>query len=158
VTINTPRSKAVIGYGNKRTFDLEGVRITMSKTRQDWAAITLTVMQGNDFKSAARVLITATSYVESTNRGWKNAEKSTVGKNWGKAPVLVEGINAVITPCLRRPTRQGRHDDSVRRDGLDDANECRDNRSVDLSHPTKTEWRSAIGCEPLAKTREESIP
>jgi hypothetical protein len=38
--------------------------------------------------------------------GWKNAEKSTVGKDWGEAPTLVEGIPARITlpfPPVRRP-------------------------------------------------------
>ena len=29
--------------------------------------------------------------------GWKNLEKSTVGKDWGEAPTIVEGIPARIT-------------------------------------------------------------
>jgi hypothetical protein len=29
--------------------------------------------------------------------GWKSAEKSTVGRDWGIAPSLVEGIPAEIT-------------------------------------------------------------
>ena len=30
--------------------------------------------------------------------GWKNAEKSTVGRDWGKAPVLVEGVGGWEVP------------------------------------------------------------
>ena len=29
--------------------------------------------------------------------GWKNAQKNSVGKDWGKSPSLVEGIAAKIT-------------------------------------------------------------
>jgi len=97
VTINTPRSKAFIGYVNKRVIDLGDVRITPGATMQDWCAITLTAIEGNDFKSAGRFLITATGYVENTDMGWKNPEKSTVGRDWGKAPTIVEGIPAAIT-------------------------------------------------------------
>ena len=105
VTINSARSKAFIGYVNKRVIDLGDVRIAPGPTLQDWCAITLTAMEGNDgstllttnFKSTGRILITATGYVENTDMGWKNPEKSTVGRDWGKAPTLVEGISATIT-------------------------------------------------------------
>ncbi len=39
--------------------------------------------------------------------GWKNAEKSTVGKDWGQAPTLVEGIPARITLPLSGKTVEG---------------------------------------------------
>jgi hypothetical protein len=47
--------------------------------------------------SPVHLLITATGYCENTNMGWKNAEKSAVGRDWGSAPSLVEGIHARIT-------------------------------------------------------------
>ena len=97
VTINTTRSKAFIGYVNKRVIDLGDVRITPGTTLQDWCAITLTTIDASDFKSSGHWLITATGYLENTEMGWKNPEKSTVGKDWGKAPTLVEGISATIT-------------------------------------------------------------
>jgi hypothetical protein len=43
------------------------------------------------------LLITATGYAENTDMGWKNPEKSSCGRNWGKPPSLVEGIPARIT-------------------------------------------------------------
>ena len=97
VTVNTTRSKAVIGYGYGRKFALGQVSIEPGPTLQEgWSAITLTVMEGDSVAAPARLLVTATGYAENTNMGWKNAEKSSVGSNWGQAPSLVEGIPARI--------------------------------------------------------------
>jgi hypothetical protein len=98
VTVNAARSKAVIGYGGGRRFDLGGVVIEPGPTLQDgWSAITVTVMEGDPIALPCRWLITATGYAENTKMGWKNAEKSSVGKDWGQAPSLVEGVPARIT-------------------------------------------------------------
>ncbi|MHA3773287.1 carbohydrate binding domain-containing protein [Verrucomicrobiota bacterium sgz303538] len=96
VTFNTARSKGVIGSLKEGTFDLGGVTIVPGKTQEDWATIQLTVLDGADFKTARRVLVTATGYAENSGMQWKNAEKTTVGSNWGKRPSLVEGVSATI--------------------------------------------------------------
>ncbi len=98
VTVNTARSKAVIGYGGGRRFDLGGVVIEPGPSLQDgWSTITLTAMTGDLAHAPAHLLVTATGYVENTGMGWKDAAKSTVGRDWGTAPTLVEGIRAKIT-------------------------------------------------------------
>ena len=98
VTVNTEKSKAVIGFGGGKRFDLGGVVIEPGPTLQDgWSAITVTAMEGDFRKPPCRVLVTATGSAENTGMGWKNPEKSTVGKDWGRAPTLVEGIPARIT-------------------------------------------------------------
>jgi hypothetical protein len=95
VTVNTPASKAVIGWGGGKQFDLGGVTIEPGRTRQDgWSAITLTAMSGNLASGPSRTLVTATGIVENTNMGWKDPEHTTVGRDWGEAPTLVEGIPA----------------------------------------------------------------
>ncbi len=96
VVIDTPRSKAVIGYGSGRSFDLSGVRVTPGPTLQNgWSAITLTVIEGEDFATPGRILITATGYVENTGMGWENLGGAvTVRDRWGQGPPLVEGIPA----------------------------------------------------------------
>ncbi|MGB9797089.1 MAG: carbohydrate binding domain-containing protein, partial [bacterium] len=98
VTINTPRSKAVIGYAGGKTIELDGFIIEAKDTLQNgWCAITLTAMKGDmKGKGSASILITATGYAENTDMKWKNAEKSSVGRNWGRPPSLVEGIPARI--------------------------------------------------------------
>jgi len=91
VTVNTPESKAVIGYGGGRRFDLGGVVI-----EPGWSAITLTAMSGRIDPGTSRLLMTATGIVENSKMGWKNAEHTTVGRDWGEAPTLAEGISARI--------------------------------------------------------------
>ena len=98
VTVNAEKSKAVIGFGGGKRFDLGGVVVEPGPTLQDgWSAITVTAMEGGFRKPPCRVLITATGGAENTGMGWKNPEKSTVGKDWGTAPTRVEGIPARIT-------------------------------------------------------------
>jgi hypothetical protein len=99
VTVNAVKSKAVIGFGGGKRFELGGFVIEPGPTRQNgWSAITATEAQPR------RWLITATGYVENTDMQWKNPEHSSVGRNWGKAPSLVEGIPARIT--LPMPAKQ----------------------------------------------------
>jgi hypothetical protein len=90
-TVNTPRSKAVIGFTGRERIELGGVIIEPGQTMQNgWCMITATEMQSGHW------LITATGYAGNTDMGWKNAEKSTVGRDWGRAPSLAEGIPAKI--------------------------------------------------------------
>jgi hypothetical protein len=77
----------------------EGAKLTLGATSQNWACYQLTVLDRDeraDFSTAERILITATGDIENTGMGWKNAEKTSVGRDWGKAPVLVEGPAAKI--------------------------------------------------------------
>lgn len=109
VTVNSTRSKAVIGFAADKVYDLGGVVIRPADTIQDgWCAISVTVMEGSLPSSIAkprrgptRLLITATGYVENTGIGWKDLAgyppKSSCGRDWGRPPTLVEGISAVIT-------------------------------------------------------------
>ena len=96
VTINTPRSKAVIGFGGGKRFELGEFAIEPAEGVQNgWSAITLTALDG-DTKSPKRWLLTATGYAENTGMGWKNVEKSSVGRAWGQAPSRVEGVEAKL--------------------------------------------------------------
>lgn len=97
VTVNTPRSKAVIGFGGGKRFELGEFILEPAEGMQNgWSAITLTALDGAA-KLPRRWLLTATGYAENTGMGWKNAEKSSVGRAWGQAPSLVEGVAAKLT-------------------------------------------------------------
>ncbi|HYR57708.1 MAG TPA: carbohydrate binding domain-containing protein [Chthoniobacteraceae bacterium] len=96
--IQTPRSAGVVGYlPEAEAIDLGDIKIVAGKTVQEWATLTLTVMDGADFKTARRVLITATGYAANADMRWKDAEHTSVGRNWGNPPSVVEGIAATIT-------------------------------------------------------------
>jgi len=79
--VNTARSKAFIGYVEGRTVNLDGVIIAPGKTIQDWAAIALTAMDGQDFRSAGHILVMAGGYVANTGMVWKDTQHSTVGSD-----------------------------------------------------------------------------
>jgi hypothetical protein len=97
VTVNALKSKAVIGYGGGKRFDLAGVVVEPGSTAQDgWGVVTLTVMEGS-LAGPGRLLVTATGSAENTGMKWKSAAKDSVGRNWGRAPSLVEGVPARIT-------------------------------------------------------------
>ena len=99
VVIDTERSKAVIGYGGGRTLTLSDVTLSPGPTKQQgWSAITLTLIDGGDFASPGRILLTATGYAENVGMGWERLQGDTVTvrNRWGEAPSLVEGVPARI--------------------------------------------------------------
>ena len=95
--IATPFSAGVVGAMKEgETINVGGVRVVPGTTRQNWATINVTVMEGVDFPRAKRILITATGEVGNTDMKWKDAQKSSVGADWGTSPSVVEGIPAKI--------------------------------------------------------------
>ena len=93
LTVNTPRAKAVIGFGAGRTFELGDAILKPGPTMQrGFSVITASVVRGASFNSpGARILVTATGYVENQGMVW-NADKTSVGNQWGEGPVMCEGI------------------------------------------------------------------
>jgi len=100
VSLEAPRTSATIGrIGGEKTRTVDPIRITPSAIRRNWACFQFTVLDRDEhatFSTARRILITATGDIENTGMGWKNAAKSSVGRDWGKATVLVEGPAAKI--------------------------------------------------------------
>ncbi|HVU25017.1 MAG TPA: carbohydrate binding domain-containing protein [Opitutus sp.] len=99
VTVNTPRSKAVIGFVNDRSFSLGGVTIAPGTTRQDWCTVALTLLDGPsfDYAGAGRGVIVATGDQENTGQVWTDSSRTSVANNWGIAPTRVEIVPATIT-------------------------------------------------------------
>ena len=101
------RSWLIVGrVRNGMASNVSDTTIKYGATRQDWACVQFTVLDRDeraDFLTARRILITVTGYIENTGMGWNNTgmawnntEKISVGRDWGKAPVLVEGPAAKI--------------------------------------------------------------
>lgn len=107
VTVNTAKSKAVIGFGGSKRFELGGIVIEPGATRQaGFSAITVTVLEGDlplvtraASPAACRLLITATGHAQNTDWAWEELgdKRVTLRSNWGKPPSLVEVIPARIT-------------------------------------------------------------
>lgn len=93
LTVDAPRAKAVIGFGAGKTFVLGDVTIQPGPTMQNgFSVLTASAVHGDDFHSpGAKILVTATGYVENRGAVW-NDDKSSVGDQWGDGPVMCEGI------------------------------------------------------------------
>lgn len=92
--VRSPRTKVLIGAADGRNVDLgDGVAIEVGRTMQGWCTVALTALEG-EFPAPKRALLVATGFTENTGMGWKDKDKTTVGRDWGRAPVLVECIPA----------------------------------------------------------------
>ncbi|HQF38976.1 MAG TPA: carbohydrate binding domain-containing protein [Opitutaceae bacterium] len=99
VTVDTARTKAVVGHVGSRTWDLGGVTIAPGATRQDWCTIGLTVLDGGAIGggAGARGVVVTTGDLANTGMAWKDSTRTSVGANWGAAPTLIEVIPATVT-------------------------------------------------------------
>lgn len=99
-TIDTQRTKAVVGFTDGQTVDLGGVVIEPAATRQGWSTIAITARDGDALTGpgSAWGVIVATGDHENTDQKWKDdTARNSVGRNWGRAPALIEVIRATIT-------------------------------------------------------------
>jgi hypothetical protein len=99
VTVNAPKSKAVVGYGAGKRFELGGVVIEPGQTAENgFSTISLTVLRG-DLPGACDLLVTATGKVQNSNWGWEQltGDRVTLRDKWGTAPTLIESVPASIT-------------------------------------------------------------
>ncbi len=97
VVIDSRRSKGLIGARLGRAYDAHGVVLELTEARNDWGVLLATVIQGMDFSSPGRILVTLLGQEENTGQQWLNGQKATVGNQWGRTPVLVEGLGARLT-------------------------------------------------------------
>jgi len=95
-TINAEAVKAAVGYIGGKTIELGNVIIAMDSTDYNWAAVTLTSLDGESLQTAGKILLVAAGRVENTGMIW-NEDKTSVGADWGTKPTRAEGIPAYIT-------------------------------------------------------------
>jgi len=115
--VNTSRSKAIVGFCGGGRFGLGDIIIEPEGTLLGkWSVVTITVMDGEDFKDWKSLLLVAGGYVINTNMkireyesgriiatGSKDLKKIevynggiTCGTDWGSSPTLVEGIPVIV--------------------------------------------------------------
>ena len=97
VTINTPKSKGLIGAKLAKPFDASGVGLQLLSANHDTGVILVTLIEGDSFSGRCRALVTTLGSEINSEQTWQDAEHSTTGSDWGRAPVLVEGIAARVT-------------------------------------------------------------
>ncbi len=68
----------------------------MSTTPRNFAALTLSAVDGKPMDQSQSLLLTAVGTVENTAMVW-NKERTSLGTKWGTGPTLAEGVPAAIT-------------------------------------------------------------
>src|ERR1051326_3142858 len=97
VTINTSRTKAVLGFSDNQAVTLDGITFLTGPTRLGWSTVGLTLTRGEVFTNDCSALIVATGWTENTGQVWANTNKTSVGNQWGYAPVLTEVVPFTLT-------------------------------------------------------------
>jgi len=94
--INSPASRGLIGFFGGSTMNLGGMTIEVVEKPDKFAAITVISLDGKPIEDSEHLLISAVGKVENQGMGW-NESRTSVGTQWGKGPVMAEGISARIT-------------------------------------------------------------
>ncbi len=88
--------KPVVGYIGGQTVTLGTTTLTFPSFGSNFAAVTLTAMDQKPLVQSHRILLTLVGKVENQGMVW-NADRTSVGDQWGQGPTLAEGIPATIT-------------------------------------------------------------
>ena len=94
-TINTEKTQAAVGFLGGRTIGLSEASL-VARTR--FCSLSFVSLDNLPLSKSGRILLTAAARIE--NQGQKYNESRTQLKEVGKAPILVEGVEAKVT--LRR--------------------------------------------------------
>jgi Carbohydrate binding domain len=97
VTMDTPRTKALVGFADHRPVTLGGLTLQPGSTQLGWCSLGITLVRGEVFTNDCTALIVAGGWWENTGQVWTDASKDSVGNQWGRAPVLTEVVPFTIT-------------------------------------------------------------
>ncbi len=95
-TVISPAAQSLVGYIGGQTVTLGDDTLTFPAFGNNFAAVTLTAMDQKPTAQSARLLLTLVGKVENLNMGW-NADRTSVGDQWGQGPTEAEGIPATVT-------------------------------------------------------------
>jgi len=87
---------ALAGYVGGRTVVLRFGSLTFPAFGNNFAAMTLTAMDRRQIVVSDRLLLTLVGKVENQGMGW-NADRTSVGDQWGHGPVMAEGVPATVS-------------------------------------------------------------
>lgn len=140
VTIDTARSKGLIGARLGHVFEAHGVGLELTEAHNDWGVVLATVIDGADFSSPGRILVTTLGAEENTGQQWLDAKQTSIGRKFGTGPVLVEGIGARLTlpVAASRVSVWALDERGHRRDALPISGT--DQATVDLGERYRTLW------------------
>jgi len=112
-TVNTERTKAVLGYSAGNDYNFGGIVISPAAGLRPWSSVALTLIEGEALASGAqKMLITAHGIIKNTGMTYRSYPQEAVlpfpppddtditlrySSDWGGAPVRAEGVNCSFT-------------------------------------------------------------
>lgn len=142
-TINTQRSKAVIGFSDGRRIELGRLTITPGKTRQGWSTIGAMQIEGDEIGASGRVLLMACGDIENEGQVWKTGEKDSL-TTWGQGRVQVEGIPAQIELTTKAPVEVWALDEKGQRRGRVPVERQADRVLFSIADEYRTLWYEVL--------------
>lgn len=99
VTLNTPKTKALVGFAGGATHDLSGVKVAL---KTPFVSLIFTPLDDKPLEQSAHILITAMAKDKQTGTEY-NADGTQLIKAGGP-PLLMEPVEAEITLAGKAPT------------------------------------------------------
>lgn len=93
--VRAPRFRAALGRIAGTMVELgDGITVRLDPTQLGSATFVLTTVSGDSAAGGPmRAIVAATAYVQNTDMQWTSPEMLSVGRNWGRAPSLVEPVS-----------------------------------------------------------------
>jgi len=92
----SPAAQSAVGYVGGHTVTLGDNKLAFPEFGNNFAAVTLTAMDQNLLSGSQKLLLTLVGKVENQGMGW-NADRTSVGDQWGQGPTVAEGVPATVT-------------------------------------------------------------
>ena len=149
----TGRSCAgLIGFVEGRTVSAGGLSLTPGPTGLGgFSVVMLNSAEGQALGAEGRYLITAVSQSWNRDMGW-NAERNSVGRNWGRGPTLCEGVPVTLRAEVDGPVRLYALNPDGTRGAAVPAK--RDGTGFELGPGYRTLWYELI----IGKERHRAVP
>lgn len=99
-----PNARAAIGALGGRRIELGDLTLEVHLPPKTWACAAMASLDGRPIAESSRMLLAIATRAENSGMVW-NADRTTLGKNWGHAPVIAQGVPAsILLPGDARPT------------------------------------------------------
>ncbi|MFH1367489.1 MAG: discoidin domain-containing protein [Elusimicrobiota bacterium] len=152
--VDTPMSKIIAGRVAGKKFDLDGISIKPGANKLNWCTFTMTAFETQDFKKPPmKILLTATGAVMNSGMKYKvypdipvdfpppEDALVTLGADWGRSPVIAEGISAeIVLPYKKESVKVYALDNTGKRKQEVPVQKENDKSKIVISDKYKTLW------------------
>ncbi len=101
--VRAPAARFAVGEIGGEALQLADLGLTVRPPDGTWACFGLVAADGKPLAKSGKALLALATHVENTNMGW-DEQRKTVGKEWGTAPLVAQGVPAeLVLPGQVKP-------------------------------------------------------